>query len=236
MQVVGIRAEQRRDRRRGRVLPREEQQRAQRGGRRPRLVPLERRSLRGTDFRALRGAGITPEMPVAEKGDPRNERWADDLLRLRRDGGERSRVSIRLGYAGMLRCMVPGGEAKLLAQLRRGSIEYCVLALLRDGDRYGFELTRTLAQADGLVTSEGTVYPLLARLRQDGLVETTWRESSQGPPRRYYRLTRDGRRALDAFIVQWRRFRDAIDGVLEEESANGRSGRGRDSESVFPQA
>ena len=119
--------------------------------------------------------------------------------------------------------MVPGGEANLLAQLRRGAIQYCVLALLRDGDRYGFELTRTLAEADGLVTSEGTVYPLLARLRQDGLVESSWQESSQGPPRRYYRLTPDGDRALEAFGAQWRRFRDAIDGLLDEESTNARS-------------
>jgi PadR family transcriptional regulator PadR len=110
--------------------------------------------------------------------------------------------------------MVLGGAAKLLAQMRRGAIEFCVLALLRDGDRYGLDLTRTLA-ADGLVTSEGTIYPLLARLRQDGLVDTTWHESSQGPPRRYYRLTEDGRAALDAFIVQWRHFRDAVDVVLE---------------------
>jgi PadR family transcriptional regulator PadR len=132
--------------------------------------------------------------------------------------------------------MVPGGEAKLLAQLRRGSIQYCVLALLRGGDRYGFELTRQLAGADGLVTSEGTVYPLLARLRQEGLVETTWQESSQGPPRRYYRLTEAGDQALEAFTAQWRRFRDAIDGVLDEESGHGRPGRRRDSESVFPKA
>ncbi len=135
-----------------------------------------------------------------------------------------------------MRRMVPGGEAKLLAQLRRGSIQYCVLALLRDGDRYGFELTRELAGADGLVTSEGTVYPLLARLRHERLVETTWQESSQGPPRRYYRLTAEGHRALDAFTAQWRRFRDAIDAVLDEESAHGRPSRGRDSESVLPKA
>jgi PadR family transcriptional regulator PadR len=132
--------------------------------------------------------------------------------------------------------MVPGAEAKLLAQLRRGSIQYCVLALLRDRDHYGFELTRALAQADGLVTSEGTVYPLLARLRQDGLVETSWQESTQGPPRRYYRLTPDGHEALDAFTTQWRRFRDAIDGLLDEESADGRPRSGSDPESVLPQA
>jgi PadR family transcriptional regulator PadR len=99
--------------------------------------------------------------------------------------------------------------------MRRGAIEYCVLALLREDEMYGFELTRALAAADGLVTSEGTVYPLLARLRREGLVETFWRESSQGPPRRYYRLTRDGRAALEAFVVQWRRFRDTVDGLLE---------------------
>ena len=120
--------------------------------------------------------------------------------------------------AGSLFCMVLSGAAKLLAQMRRGAIEFCVLALLRDMDRYGLDLARTLA-ADGLVTSEGTIYPLLARLRQDGLFETTWHESTQGPPRRYYKLTEDGRAALDAFIVQWRQFRDAVDVVLEGEQS-----------------
>jgi len=57
-------------------------------------------------------------------------------------------------------------------------------------------MTRALTDADGLVTSEGTVYPLLTRLREEGLVETTWEESRQGPPRRYYRITNDGRDAL----------------------------------------
>jgi PadR family transcriptional regulator PadR len=110
--------------------------------------------------------------------------------------------------------MVLGGAPKLLAQMRRGAIEFCVLALLRGGDRYGLDLARTLA-ADRLVTSEGTIYPLLARLRQEGMVETSWHESPQGPPRRYYRLTEDGRAALDDFAVQWRQFRDAVDVVLE---------------------
>ena len=112
--------------------------------------------------------------------------------------------------------MVPASDPKLMIQMRKGAIEYCVLALLRDGERYGFELVRALAEADGLVTSEGTIYPLLARLREDGLVDTTWRESSLGPPRRYYRLTTDGRVALDAFMAQWRRFRSTVDGLLGE--------------------
>jgi PadR family transcriptional regulator, regulatory protein PadR len=111
--------------------------------------------------------------------------------------------------------MVAGTTEKLLAQMRRGAIEYCVLALLRDGPRYGFELSKELAQAGGLVTSEGTVYPLLSRLRQDALVETFWQESAQGPPRRYYRLSESGRLALDAFTVQWRGFRDSVDKIIE---------------------
>jgi PadR family transcriptional regulator len=102
----------------------------------------------------------------------------------------------------------------MMAQMRRGAIEFCVLALLRNEERYGLDLARALA-ADGLVTSEGTMYPLLARLRQDGLVETSWHESSQGPPRRYYRLTEEGHVALDFFTVQWRQFRDAIDILLD---------------------
>ena len=92
-------------------------------------------------------------------------------------------------------CMVPG-TAPLMAQMRKGAIEYCVRALLRHDERYGFELVREMSAAD-LVTSEGTIYPLLSRLRKDGLVETTWRESTQGPPRRYYRLTDDGTSALN---------------------------------------
>jgi PadR family transcriptional regulator PadR len=99
--------------------------------------------------------------------------------------------------------------------MRRGAIEYCVLALLRDRERYGFELVKSLTDAGGLLTSEGTIYPLLSRLRRDGLVTTTWQESNQGPPRRYYRLTPEGKAALTAFTEQWRQFRDMVDLLLD---------------------
>jgi PadR family transcriptional regulator PadR len=111
-------------------------------------------------------------------------------------------------------CMVADEGPASLAQMRRGAIEYCVLALVKDEERYGFELVRELAAADGLVTSEGTVYPLLTRLRREGLVDTVWRESNQGPPRRYYRITPHGRRALEGFVGQWERFRDAVDRLV----------------------
>jgi len=110
--------------------------------------------------------------------------------------------------------MVEPSRPALLAQLRRGTLEYCVLALLHDGERYGLDLVRQLGQVDGMLTSEGTVYPLLGRLRRDGLVATTWRESPSGPPRRYYHLTPTGQQALDAFATQWARFRDAVDHFL----------------------
>ncbi len=99
--------------------------------------------------------------------------------------------------------------------MRRGTLEYCVLALLDEDERYGFDLVKGLAEVDGMVTSEGTIYPLLGRLRRDGLVESTWRESTSGPPRRYYRLTESGRTALAAFVREWSRFRDAVDHFLE---------------------
>jgi PadR family transcriptional regulator PadR len=110
--------------------------------------------------------------------------------------------------------MVPVQDG-LLAQMRRGTLQYCVLALLAGEERYGFELVRALAEVDGMVTSEGTIYPLLGRLRRDGLVETTWRESTSGPPRRYYRLTASGAAALEGFRLEWDRFRHAVDTFVQ---------------------
>ena len=116
--------------------------------------------------------------------------------------------------------MVAGGRRdSLLTQMRRGTLEYCVLALLAEGERYGFDLVRELGEVDGMVTSEGTLYPLLGRLRRDGLVETTWRESPAGPPRRYYDITRTGRDALDGFAAEWARFRDAVDYFVQRREA-----------------
>lgn len=108
--------------------------------------------------------------------------------------------------------MAPGSN--VLTQLRRGALEYCVLALLADEARYGFDLVRTLGSVEGMVTSEGTVYPLLSRLKREGYVETRWGESDAGPPRKYYSLTDAGRTALSAFVEEWTRFRDAVDGLL----------------------
>jgi PadR family transcriptional regulator, regulatory protein PadR len=111
--------------------------------------------------------------------------------------------------------MLGGRQDALLAQMRRGTLQYCVLALLDSEELYGFDLVRRLGGVDSMVTSEGTIYPLLARLRRDGLVESSWQESPSGPPRRYYRLTATGRVALEDFRIEWRRFRAAVDTVVE---------------------
>jgi PadR family transcriptional regulator PadR len=109
--------------------------------------------------------------------------------------------------------MVLGETRGTLTELRRGVVEHCVLALLARRESYAFDLVRVLS-GRGLVTSEGTIYPLLARLRRDRLVTTTWQESAAGPPRRYYRITDNGCRALAAFVREWSSFRDAVDELL----------------------
>lgn len=105
--------------------------------------------------------------------------------------------------------------ARLLVNLRKGVVEPCVLAVMRQGEVYGVDLARRLVAA-GLLASEGTLYPVLARLRTSGLVTTRWEESPSGPPRRYYRLTAAGERAVTEFDTTWRGFARAVTTILEE--------------------
>lgn len=109
--------------------------------------------------------------------------------------------------------MVPGHDA-MFTHLRRGALEYCVLALLAGRARYGLDIARELTADGVLMGSEGTLYPLLARLRRAGWVTTSWRESTEGPPRRYYSLTEDGTAILSEFRPAWTSFRDAVDAAL----------------------
>jgi PadR family transcriptional regulator PadR len=115
--------------------------------------------------------------------------------------------------------MVVKDVSKLLSQMRKGFLDYCVLAILESGDHYGLEIARILSEANGLVTSEGTVYPLLTRLRNEGLVETYLVESPEGPPRRYHHLTKDGYEASVQFREQWIRFRGSVDDILAREQS-----------------
>lgn len=100
------------------------------------------------------------------------------------------------------------------SQLRRGVIQYCVLALLEQREHYGFELVQELSRPGGLLISEGTIYPLLSRLRREGMVDTEWRESTSGPPRKYYRLTSLGSETLEHYHQQWRLVQDAVNDIV----------------------
>lgn len=103
----------------------------------------------------------------------------------------------------------------LMTQMRKGAVEYCVLALLVGRERYGYELVQILSQVEGMLVSEGTIYPILSRLKREHLVATEWRESPAGPPRKYYRLTPAGEAALADFRDQWQVFARAVETFLE---------------------
>ena len=104
--------------------------------------------------------------------------------------------------------------AQLSTSLRRGTLEFCVLALVEKENRYGTELVRRLGEERGLAASEGTIYPLLSRLRRVGWIDSEWSESPAGPPRRYYSLTDAGRSALTHFRTEWVAFRQTVDRLV----------------------
>jgi PadR family transcriptional regulator PadR len=106
-----------------------------------------------------------------------------------------------------------------LTELRRGVLGPCVLALLEERPRFGLELVRDLAAADGLLTSDGTVYPLLNRLRDAGLVTSEWRDDEGERARRYYFITEDGTQSLAAFRAEWEQFSATVGSVLHHSAA-----------------
>ena len=101
------------------------------------------------------------------------------------------------------------------SQMRKGMLEYCVLLLLRRRASYASDIIQQLKEADLLVV-EGTLYPLLSRLKKDGLLSYEWQESTQGPPRKYYALTPDGQEFLSGLDVAWSEIENTV-GVLKKD-------------------
>ena len=101
-------------------------------------------------------------------------------------------------------------------QLKKGALELCVLALLSHHDSYAYEIASRLAEAIGM--GEGTIYPLMRRLQNDGLVDTYLLESPSGPPRKYYRLTDAGKASLGSQRAAWASFSQAMQHILGEAS------------------
>ena len=99
-------------------------------------------------------------------------------------------------------------------QLRKGSLELAILAALWDGRLYGLEILRRMETDSDLVISEGTVYPLLTRLKTLGLVDSEWVESDSGHPRKYYRLTAAGRQRAREMARTWTRFSASMNDLL----------------------
>jgi PadR family transcriptional regulator PadR len=99
-------------------------------------------------------------------------------------------------------------------QWLRGILDLCTLAVLADQERYGYELAQQLEQAGLGAVKGGTLYPLLARLEKAGHVSTQWREGQQGPHRKYYSLTRSGRRFLTTHTQDWESFAEMVESVL----------------------
>lgn len=103
------------------------------------------------------------------------------------------------------------------AQMRKGVLEYCILSILRDEDKYASEILDTLKGAKMLVV-EGTIYPLLTRLKNAGLLSYRWEESSSGPPRKYYGLTETGKVFLKELNTTWDELRTAVNLVTNSKS------------------
>lgn len=98
-------------------------------------------------------------------------------------------------------------EAK--SQMRRGMLEFCTLLIIDRGKVYSSDILKELKQADLLVV-EGTLYPLLNRLKTEGLLDYAWQESSSGPPRKYYTLTGKGEEKLAQLKVTWKSLVESI--------------------------
>jgi PadR family transcriptional regulator len=100
-------------------------------------------------------------------------------------------------------------------QLRRGGLDLAILLVLASGRRYGLEIIRELREGPDLVVTEGTIYPILARLAREGLLKSDW-TASEGPhPRKYYQLTSRGRAELQAMTVHWTEFAGKIGRLME---------------------
>lgn len=100
-------------------------------------------------------------------------------------------------------------------QLRKGCLELAILASLWGGRLYGLEILRLLEKQSELIITEGTIYPLLSRLRAEHLLDAEWVEAELGHPRKYYRLTAGGRRRAMAMAQTWSRFSVKLDGLLK---------------------
>ncbi|MBH0161934.1 PadR family transcriptional regulator [Fictibacillus sp. 26RED30] len=101
-------------------------------------------------------------------------------------------------------------------QMLKGILDGCLLAIINEGEVYGYELAEKLESYGFQQTSEGTIYPLLIRMQKEELVTTTLKKSTAGPRRKYYSLTSKGEEELQAFIERWNQLSRSVDQILQK--------------------
>lgn len=114
----------------------------------------------------------------------------------------------------------PTNTEDWITQARRGLLEMCVLALIAERPRYGYDLVSGLGRWEALTTTDGTLYPLLRRLQKEGHIVAEWQESAEGPPRKYYRLTSKGEGLLARLEGEWGKLSQAVTHLLKTARAN----------------
>jgi PadR family transcriptional regulator, regulatory protein PadR len=107
-------------------------------------------------------------------------------------------------------------------QIRKGLLEFCLLRAILGDRLYGYDIVRRLRLVPGLVISEGTIYPILNRLRREGLLQTSLEESREGPARKYYQLTASGQRTLARMDEQWLQILQGVQDLQGDEARRGR--------------
>ena len=100
------------------------------------------------------------------------------------------------------------------AQMRKGILEFCILSILKSETKYASEILESLKKAEMLVV-EGTLYPLLTRLKNAELLEYFWEESTSGPPRKYYQITAQGTKMLNELNLSWQSLQKAVTLILK---------------------
>lgn len=101
------------------------------------------------------------------------------------------------------------------AQMRRGVLEFCILSILSDGEHYPTEIIERMKEGRLLIV-EGTLYPLLTRLKNDGLLSYRWVESQSGPPRKYFTLTEPGHTFLKELLEGWKELTESVNQIIEQ--------------------
>jgi PadR family transcriptional regulator PadR len=105
------------------------------------------------------------------------------------------------------------------AQMRKGVLELCILSILSDGEHYPTEIIDRMKEGKLLIV-EGTLYPLLTRLKNDGLLSYRWVESQSGPPRKYFTLTQQGHTFLKELADSWKELTESVNQILQQTNKN----------------